>query len=105
MDITLVDVTDVSAAAPGDAVVIFGQRAAIPPEREGAFYGTLAAAVGAVAVPGSISRGRGKPDILRAPTVEETAAWAATIPHEILSRIGARVPRVYVDPAQREVSR
>ena len=29
------------------------------------------------------------------PTVEEWAAWAETNPHEILTGIGARVPRVY----------
>jgi alanine racemase len=29
--------------------------------------------------------------------VEELAAWADTIPHEILTSINTRVPRVYVD--------
>lgn len=31
------------------------------------------------------------------PTVEEWAAWAQTNPHEILTGIGARVPRTYVN--------
>jgi alanine racemase len=29
-------------------------------------------------------------------TVEDLAEWAGTIPYEILTNIGARVPRVYV---------
>jgi hypothetical protein len=29
-------------------------------------------------------------------TVENLAEWAGTIPYEILTNIGARVPRVYV---------
>jgi alanine racemase len=28
-------------------------------------------------------------------TIEEMAAWAGTIPHEILTSINTRVPRVY----------
>ncbi|GAA2625837.1 alanine racemase [Dactylosporangium fulvum] len=35
-------------------------------------------------------------DPAAAPTVEEWAAWAQTNPHEILTGIGARVPRTYV---------
>lgn len=34
------------------------------------------------------------------PTVEEWAAWAQTNPHEILTGIGARVPRTYVQEQQ-----
>ncbi|MBV8804532.1 MAG: hypothetical protein JO042_05785, partial [Sinobacteraceae bacterium] len=29
--------------------------------------------------------------------IEELAAWANTIPHEILTNINGRVPRVYLD--------
>jgi alanine racemase len=29
--------------------------------------------------------------------IEELAAWANTIPHEILTNINNRVPRVYID--------
>jgi alanine racemase len=29
--------------------------------------------------------------------IEELAAWANTIPHEILTNINTRVPRIYVD--------
>jgi alanine racemase len=31
--------------------------------------------------------------------IEELAVWANTIPHEILTNINTRVPRVYVDDA------
>jgi alanine racemase len=34
------------------------------------------------------------------PTVEEWAAWAQTNPHEILTGIGARVPRTYVSASE-----
>ncbi|GAA3252891.1 alanine racemase [Dactylosporangium siamense] len=34
------------------------------------------------------------------PTVEEWAAWAQTNPHEILTGIGARVPRTYVSSGE-----
>jgi alanine racemase len=40
------------------------------------------------------SRGGGEPAI----RVEELAMWANTIPHEILTNINTRVPRVYLDP-------
>jgi len=29
--------------------------------------------------------------------IEELAVWANTIPHEILTNINTRVPRIYVD--------
>jgi alanine racemase len=29
--------------------------------------------------------------------IEEMAGWANTIPHEILTNINTRVPRVYID--------
>ena len=32
-------------------------------------------------------------------TIEELAAWAGTIPHEVLTSINTRVPRVYLDSA------
>jgi alanine racemase len=35
------------------------------------------------------------------PTVAEWAEWAGTIPHEILTNIGARVPRRYLPPTSR----
>ena len=52
MDLTLVDVTDVTAAAPGDPVVLFGAAPAADDGRGGrdtTYAETLAAAVGAVA--------------------------------------------------------
>ncbi len=105
MDITLVDVTDVTAAAPGDPVVLFGAAPASEDEsggRDAIYADTLAAAVGAVA-----GEQKNEPDeTLRSassrftpPTVEEVAAWAETIPHEILSRVAPRVPRRYLDSA------
>ena len=35
-------------------------------------------------------------------TIEELAGWAGTIPHEILTSINTRVPRVYVDSPTRD---
>jgi alanine racemase len=32
-------------------------------------------------------------------TVDEVAGWAGTIPYELLCRVGARVERVYTNPA------
>ena len=115
MDLTLVDVTDVSAAAPGDPVVLFGAAPGSGEEgggRDSIYADTLAAAVGAVvdgpnAVPhdgqdGAAGRAASR---FSPPTVEEVAAWAETIPHEILSRVASRVPRQYVDSAATETSR
>jgi alanine racemase len=66
MDITLVDVTDVAETLPGDEVVLFGERG---------------------------DRGTHEDELLG---VEEVAAAAGTIPHEILCRVGSRVPRRYL---------
>lgn len=109
MDITLVDVTDVTAAAPGDPVVLFGGT---PGSDEGAggrdavYAETLAAAVGAVAGGRKLEQEDEQEETPRQaslqsapPTVEEVAAWAGTIPHEILSRVAPRVPRRYLDSA------
>jgi alanine racemase len=100
MDISLVDVTDVTAAAPGDPVTVFGEF--IRDEEPGraseeTYADSLMAAMGATAsdsgaVVGAAGRRR------RPPRVEEIAAWAGTIPHEVLCRMGERVPRVYVGP-------
>ncbi len=105
MDITLVDVTDVAAAQVGDEVVVFGNtgREVGSGEAEGeppGYSDTLSIAVAAADGPGDEAAAK-------APTappgtdgqacirVEEVAEWAETIPHEILSRIGSRVPRHY----------
>lgn len=97
MDLTLVDVTDISAVRSGDEVVLFGGGEDAPPDqdaRESGYAATLAAALAAVdsidpdPEAGRFGRGRGPIG------VEEVAAWGETIPHEILSRVGARVPRV-----------
>ena len=107
MDLTLVDVTDVTAAAPGDPVVVFGETQGSDEEgggRDAIYADTLAAAVDAVAGgQGLAQNDRQKQTPHQAssrvapPTVEEIAAWAETIPHEILSRIAPRVPRRYLD--------
>ena len=111
MDITLVDVTEVTSAAPGDAVVLFGRTPGSDEEgggRDATYADTLAAAVEAVADEGIPEGGRdrkaGKQEAssepsrqFSPPTVEEVAAWAETIPHEILSRVAPRVPRRYLD--------
>ncbi len=105
MDITLVDVTAVTAAAPGDPVVLFGAAPAADDEsggRDAIYADTLAAAVDAVAgeqhdEPEETPRPASSR--FTPPTVEEVAAWAETIPHEILSRVAPRVPRQYLDSA------
>ena len=33
-------------------------------------------------------------------TIEEMAAWAGTIPHEVLTSINTRVPRLYKEGAR-----
>ena len=47
-----------------------------------------------------LQRRRGRPAgrpaaTARRITIEELAAWAGTIPHEVLTNINTRVPRVY----------
>jgi len=59
MDMMMVDVSGVGAAAIGDEVVLIGRQ---------------------------------RKEEIR---VEEVAGWAGTVPHEILSRIGSRVNRIY----------
>jgi alanine racemase len=44
------------------------------------------------------SREGGEPSI----RIEELATWANTIPHEVLTNINTRVPRVYVDGPQKQ---
>jgi alanine racemase len=106
MDITIVDVTDVTAAAAGDTVVMFGGESTghdEGPGRDTTYSATLEAAIDAVEGvtggerPVAAAAPAGAPPA--APTVEEMAAWAGTIPHEILCRVGPRVPRRYSDPA------
>jgi len=105
MDIALVDVTDVTAASPGDSVVLFGGTPGSDEEsggRDSTYAGTLAAAVDAVAgqEPGERPKTpRRSSRNFEPPAVEEVAAWAETIPHEILSRVAPRVPRRYLDSA------
>jgi len=101
MDTTLVDVTEVPAARAGDEVELFGARGeaspALPDQdaREQGYAATLATALAAVddkaddPALGRTAPGHGSI------AVEEVASWAGTIPHEILCRIGIRVPRRY----------
>lgn len=70
MDSVVVDTGD-DLLLPGERVTVFGPRAS------GAGAGT--GAVGRDAVP----------------TVAEWAAWADTIPHELVTRVGTRVARVH----------
>jgi alanine racemase len=60
MDLTLLDVSQVPGAAPGDEAVLIGRQ--------------------------------GQAEV----TAEDVAAWAQTIPYEILCNISPRVPRVYL---------
>src|SRR5512140_290645 len=70
MDLTMVDLTDLPLAAVGDDVLLFGD----PPD----------------AAPGGDSPIR----------IEEVAAWAETIPWEIMCQIDKRVVRKYVRSGQ-----
>ena len=76
MDQTMLDVTDISAAAIGDEVVILGEQ------------GPLAAENAPAALPG---------DEISSITAWEHADLCHTIPYEILCNIAARVPRHAVD--------
>lgn len=100
MDLTLVDVTDVPAAEAGDQVVLFGASASrrAHETRDARFASTLEATLAALETePASDS------SALRRPvSVEDIAAWADSIPHEILSRIGCRVPRHHAGPGDGE---
>jgi alanine racemase len=96
MDMTLVDLTDAPSAQPGDEVVLFGPAAGriAGDTRDSRFASTLEATIAALdadpreAVPGGA--------YAHLPVaVEDVAAWAEAIPHEILSGVGSRVPRVY----------
>ncbi len=100
MDLTLVDVTDVPAVRVGDEVVVFGPAARRPRTddevRSEGYSDTLATAVAAA----DEDADRPPPAEPEADTtahvsVEEVSEWAGTIPHEILCRIGSRVPRRY----------
>ncbi len=106
MDLTLVDVTDVPAARVGDEVVVFGNTeplAGSPSEAEAESTGysdTLSIAVAAAdgdADEGPVEAQTAATETARQAciSVEEVSEWAETIPHEILSRIGSRVPRRY----------
>ena len=102
MDITLVDVTDVTAAAPGDCVVLFGAEPVSDDEsggRDAIYADTLSTAVSGVAGDEQEKTPRRARPRSGAPSVEDVAAWAGTIPHEILSRVGTRVPKQYLDSA------
>jgi len=96
MDLTLVDVTELAEVQPGDEVILFGGGRSEAPSRDSdsGYAATLATALAAVEGPGDQSPAA--PGFI---TVEEVADWAGTIPHEILSRIGPRVPRIVVGGA------
>ncbi|MFQ5743755.1 MAG: alanine racemase [Acidobacteriota bacterium] len=83
MDLTLVDVTAIPQVSVGDAAVLIGPWSRCPPS-SGPVAGVAAASGGAAMERMAIS-------------VEEVAAWAHSIPHELLCRIGVRVPRRYLD--------
>jgi alanine racemase len=51
--------------------------------------------------PGVVSEPESPPHVPVAIRIEELAAWAGTIPHEVLTSINTRVPRVYVEGGSR----
>ncbi len=68
MDLCMVDVTDVTSVSVGDEVVLIGSGRAMS------------------------SSGDAQASV----SVSELASWADTIPYEIVTRIGPRVPRLYL---------
>ncbi len=64
MDMTLLDVTDVRTAAPGDEAVLYGRQ--------------------------------GEEEI----TIRDAAESLGTIPYEVMTGVGGRVPRTYLNPPQ-----
>jgi alanine racemase len=103
MDLTMVDVTDLPAIRVGDPVALIGAWGGASME---AFlrcirgYADDASSSLPAAPPESgappLARGAGGPTD-EPITAEEIADWADSIGHEVLCRIGARVPRFYVD--------
>lgn len=115
MDLTLIDVTDLPAVRVDDEVIVFGRArhlsdtAAEDKAAAEGYSSTLATAVSAadtvdevadedLVAPAAVDR----PEYI---SVEEVSEWAQTIPHEILSRIGSRVPRRYSGAAGTEAPR
>jgi alanine racemase len=64
MDMTLVDITDIRTAAPGDEVVLYGRQ--------------------------------GDEEI----TIRDAAESLGTVPYEVMTSIGSRVPRTYLNQPQ-----
>ena len=83
MDLTMIDVTELPATRVGDAVALIGG------------WGDRGMGVFLREIMGCAER----PSHQNAATItaEEVAAWADSIGHELLCRIGERVPRVYLD--------
>jgi alanine racemase len=103
MDLTMVDVTDLPATRVGDPVALIGSwgdsnmRAFLRGIR-----GDTKDAPHSVSTvpqePGAYLHTDPVGDATDEPiTAEEVASWADSIGHEILCRIGARVPRLHVD--------
>jgi alanine racemase len=87
MDLTMVDVTDLPSIRVGDPVALIGS------------WGDRSMGVFMQAIGGRASElsghGMSTPERI---TAEEVAEWADSIGHEVLCRIGPRVPRLYTDP-------
>ena len=106
MDLTLVDITGVPTARVGDEVVVFGsteRSAGSINEFEVGSVGhsenlPIVVAAADRAADEAIAKAPPAPaetDSRACISVEEVSEWAETIPHEILSGIGSRVPRCY----------
>jgi alanine racemase len=119
MDLTLIDLTDVPDARVDDEVIVFGSATGCVRDMPGAaksgskgYSDTLAIALSATdeladeaddeiddEIDGEADVAAGMvPTEADGPayvSVEEVSEWAQTIPHEVLSRIGSRVPRCY----------
>ena len=89
MDLAMVDVTDLPATQVGDVVALIGG------------WGDRGMGVFLREVMGCADRPSQSDSATlqyaRQITCEEVAVWADSIAHEILCRIGRRVPRIYLD--------
>jgi len=85
MDLTMVDVTDLPGTRIGDVVTLIGG------------WGDCAMGVFLREIMGCAERPSQSGQDAQKISAEDVAVWADSIGHEVLCRIGERVPRVYLD--------
>ncbi len=85
MDLTMVDVTELPATRVGDTVALIGG------------WGDSGMGVFLREIMGCAERPSHSGQDTQTITAEEVAAWADSIGHDLLCKIGERVPRLYLD--------